>query len=124
MSVTNRGLASRLRHRVTLQQEVHTSDGAGGTTKTWSNISDLWAEIIPVAGAAGSALNKLGGKEVVLGDQVQAEISHKITLRYRSGVTPDMRLVYESGIFNIRYVAITNEIHQQLELLVQEGVGT
>ena len=114
---------SRLRHRLTLQQKVDTADGAGGYTKTWSDIVDLWAEIIPMTGA-DSALNKGGGKKILFGGQVQSEISHKILLRYRDGVTAAMRLVYEDRIFNIRYVADTQESRETLVILAQEGVAT
>ena len=115
--------ASRLRHKLTLQQEVQTPDGAGGTSKSWTNITDLWAEIIPISGSS-SKLNASAGKEIFYGAQVQAEVSHKILLRYRDGVTPDMRLVFESRIFNIRSVANIEERRDRLELLVQEGVAT
>jgi len=116
-------LSSRLRHRVTLQQEVQSADGAGGTNKTWADVVDLWAEITPLTGAQ-TAASKGSGKEVLFADQLQAEISHRIVVRYRDGVTTAMRLAYESRIFNIRFVANNNEFGQQLELLVQEGVAT
>lgn len=112
--------SSRLRHRLTLQQEVQTPDGAGGSNKSWADVTDLWAEIIPITGSG----IKGGGKEIVFGDQVEANISHRILLRYRDGVTPDMRLVFESRIFNIRYVVDVNEMRENLTLLVQEGVAT
>lgn len=123
MSKSANLLSSRLRHLVTLQQEVQIADGAGGTSKSWTDVASLWAEIIPIGGT-GSMLSRTSGKEVMVGDQVQSEISHKITLRYRDGVTSAMRIVYESRFFNIRSVANPAERNQQLELLVQEGVGT
>ena len=114
--------SSRLRHKLTLQQEVQTPDGAGGSVRSWQNVADLWAEIIPIGGSS-SKLNLSAGKEVMVGGQVQAEVSHRILLRYRDGVLPSMRLVFESRIFNIRSVANIEERREKLELLVQEGVG-
>ena len=113
---------SRLRHRLMLQQEVQTPDGAGGYTRSWQDIAALWAEIIPLTGSGSSACGS--GKEAFFAGQIQSEISHRILLRYRSGITPAMRLVFESRAFNIRSVAETDEKRDTLQLLVQEGVAT
>jgi len=117
--------SSRLRHRLTLQQETDTTDGAGGSQRSWSDVVDLWAEIIPAIGG-GSGTTKTAGKKIVFGGQIEAEISHRILLRYQSSpvITTSMRLVYESRIFNIKYVANVEERKDMLELLVQEGIAT
>ena len=120
--MTGGNTASRLRHRLTLQQEVQASDGAGGYTRSWEDIAELWGEIIPLTGSGSSARGS--GKETLFAEQMQSEISHRILLRYRSGVTTAMRLQYENRLFNIRMVADINERHNTLELLVQEGVAT
>ncbi len=104
--------SSRLRHRLTLQQETRTTDQAGGYTRGWQNVADLWAEITP-----------LSGKEKLFAGQLQSEITHKIIVRYRSGVTAGMRFIYESRAFNIRYVSNVSEADEMLEILAQEGVG-
>lgn len=114
--------SSRLRHRLTLQQEVQTPDGGGGYTRSWQDITDLWAEIVPLAGN-NSSTGKGSGKEVLFAGQIQAEMSHRILLRYRDDITAAMRLVYENRIFNIRSVANIDENKDTLELLVQEGVA-
>jgi SPP1 family predicted phage head-tail adaptor len=112
---------SRLRHRMTLQQEVQASDGAGGYTRSWADVAELWGEIIPLTGTGSSMRGS--GKETLFGDQIQAEISHRILLRYRCDITPAMRLVYETRLFNIRMVADVHEKRNTLQLLVQEGVA-
>jgi len=114
--------SSRLRHRLTLQQEIETPDGAGGYSRSWQNIADLWAEIVPLVGAGSSARGS--GKEAPFAGQLQADISHRILLRYRDGITADMRLLYENRAFNIRSVANLNEDRDTLQLLVQEGVAS
>lgn len=102
--------ASSLRQRLTLQTEVQTPDSAGGYVRTWEDIADLWAEIIPVS-----------GRERLFGGQLQSEISHRIVLRYRDGITAGQRLVFENRAFNIRYVSNTMEANETLELLAEEG---
>jgi SPP1 family predicted phage head-tail adaptor len=109
--------SSSLRHRVTLQEEVQTSDGAGGYTRSWQNVADLWAEI--------TTINiKSYGQEKFFAGKMQAKITHKITIRYRAGVTAAMRLVFGSNIFNIRSVFNRDENNEILELLVEEGVAS
>lgn len=112
---------SRLRHRLTLQQEVQTADGAGGYTRSWSAVADVWAEIQSVSGTASSGSR--GGKEILYAGQLQSQVTHKILLRYRDGVTPGMRLVFENRAFNIVYLADAGEDWDTLELLVIEGVA-
>jgi len=119
--MTAKNTASRLRHLLTLQQEVQTPDGAGGYARSWQDVADLWGEIIPLTGSGSSA--KGSGKETLFAGQLQAQISHRILLRYRPGITAAMRLVYGDRTFNIRMVADTQEKKDTLELLVQEGVA-
>lgn len=107
---------SRLRHRLTLQEEVRTADGAGGYVKTWSDIADLWAEIMPMA--------NIYGREVPFAGQLQSEVSHRIVIRYRADMTPAMRLVFENRAFNILQITDPEEKHEHLTLLVKEGIAS
>lgn len=113
--MTTRTTSSRLRHRLTLQQESRTPDGDGGYARSWSDVADVWAEIIPLSG------NAVYGKETTVAAQLQAEISHRVLLRYRAGVTAGMRLLFGTRAFNIVSVANRNEESEVLELLVIEG---
>ena len=121
--IRKKNTASRLKHRMTLQQEVTSADGAGGYVKSWADVAQLWAEITPIS-TTGAANGRMSGRELLLGGQLQPEISHRITLRFQEGVTPAMRLVYDGRIFNIRHVANVQEQGEVLELLAQEGAGT
>ena len=118
----SKNTVSRLRHRLTLQQEVQTADGAGGYTRSWQDVAHLWGEIIPLTGSGSSA--KGSGKETLFAGQIQAQISHRILLRYHHNITAAMRLVFENRAFNIRSIANIEEKKDTLELLVQEGVAT
>lgn len=120
--MTEKNTVSRLRHRLTLQQEVQTPDGGGGYSRTWTNVVDLWAEIISVSGSAAASAGR-GGKEILFAGQLQSQITHRILLRYRDGVTAGMRLVFENRAFNIMYIADNAEDRDTLELLVIEGAA-
>jgi len=110
MIFSKKSTASRLRHRLTLQQEIQTADGAGGYARSWQNIADLWAEINPIS-----------GKEIAFAGQLQTQISHKITIRYRAGITAGMRLLYDARAFNIRAILNGKENDEILEIWADEG---
>lgn len=113
MTGGHKNTSSRLRHKVTLQQEVQISDGSGGYAKNWENFADLWAEIMPVR-----------GNEKLFAGKLQSWLTHKIVLRYRTGVSAGQRIMFDNRAFNIRYVNNVQENRDLLELLVEEGAGT
>lgn len=114
--IGKRTTSSRLRHRLTLQQEVQTPDNAGGYTRSWQDVAQLWAEIIPTSTVSMS-------KEILFAGQLQAQVTHKILLRYRAGVSAGMRLLFDNRAFNIRYVLNSEEAGETLEILAEEGVA-
>lgn len=109
-----RALAARLNQRVTIQQPVYTDDAAGGGTVVWNDVATVWAEIRSRGGGAGERL--FAGK-------LEASATHEITLRYRSDVTPAMRVSYDGRVFNIRRVEDVDAAGVLLELLAEEGVA-
>lgn len=102
-------LAARLRHRVTLQERSRTPDGQGGFTEAWADVADLWAEIKPQK-----------SYERFQAMQTQSPTTHKITVRYRSGVTTRHRLLYRGRVFDIKGVVNPEEGNATLELTVLE----
>ncbi len=109
-----RELASRLKQRITIEQPTENADGAGGTTKSWSTLATVWAEVLPL---------RSGRVEALVNRQLTAEITHRIVMRYRDDVTAAMRVSYGGRLFNIRRVTHVGEAKVTLELLAQEGVA-
>lgn len=103
--------AGKLRHRATIQQLVNTDDGAGGSIETWQNVATVWAAIEP-----------LRGNERYTAQQVQSTLTHKVTIRYREGIKPQMRLTYKGRIFDIESVIDIEERHRWLELFCSEVI--
>lgn len=105
----------KLRHRVTIQKLISTPDGGGGSTKTWIDDATVWAAIEP-----------LRGGERYVAQQVQSELTHKITMRYREGIKPQMRIKYKDRIkdriFEIWSVIDIDERRIWLEMLCSEVV--
>lgn len=106
---------SRLRHKLALQQEIQSADGAGGYTSVWQTIADIWAEIVPLTSNA-----HVIGQEYVQAGKLESMVSHRIVMRYRSGVTPAMRFVFEGRIFSIRALSNVDERKDTLEVAVEE----
>ncbi len=53
----------------------------------------------------------------------QADVTHRITLRYMSGITPKMRVNYNSRIFDILSVINVGERNRELQLMCRESIG-
>jgi len=105
-------IIGQLRHRVTLQQAVEQDDGYGGRTVTWQDVATVWAAVEP-----------LRGDERYRAQQVRAQLSHRVTIRYRPGVRPGMRVVYGGRLLAITAVIDPEERHERLELLCEEEVS-
>ncbi len=101
-----------LRHRVTIQEEVRVVDAEGDTTRTWTDVATTSVKIEP-----------LKGLERLRAMQIEDSVTHKVTMRYRSGVIAAQRLVFGTRTFNIRSVINREERNLWLELMVDEGVA-
>lgn len=99
----------KLRHRVTLQESAAVRDSFGAEVETWTDITTLWASVEP-----------LSGREYFAAQQVNTEISTKITLRYRAGIKPEMQILFASRVFEILSVVNPEEKNTQLVLMCKE----
>ncbi len=101
--------AARLRHRVTIQQPVVAVNGYGERITTWSTVATVWAAVEP-----------LRGREFFDAEQVQAEISHRVIMRYRAGMESTMRLLYATRVLHIGTIIDVDERHRELQLMCRE----
>ena len=86
--------AGKLRHRVSLQKPVKTQNPlSGATVNSWQEITKLWADVVP-----------LSAREFIAAQARQAEVTTRITIRFRSDITSKHRIVYGDKIFNIEGV--------------------
>lgn len=106
--------AGKLNQRITLQALTVTKGASGGQVKGWSEVAQVWA-----------AVRNLSGNERQVssaGGQV-AEARTEITIRYRSGVTEQMRVLYGPKIYNIRHINDFMARHESLLLTCDTGVN-
>ena len=102
-----------LRHQVALQKPTNTTDAGGGATKSYTTLATLWASIKPVSGS-----------EKYRQGQVQETATHQITVRFRSDIGTNYRIVYESRNFNIKHIRNIDERDRYLLLICNEGEAT
>ena len=98
--------AGLLRNRVTIQTRSETTDDFGEIDFSWSNSATVWASVEPLSGR----------------EQAGATVTHKITMRYKSGVNPKDRISFDSRTFEIESVRNYRERDISLELMCREEV--
>lgn len=103
--------AGKLRHKIAIQQITVTQDANGDTTKTWATVKSPWADVMPVS-----------GREYFNAKQHTSEISHTVTIRHDSSITPKMRVFYDSRYFDIEAVINEGERDRQTTLMCREVV--
>ena len=101
------------RQRLYVQQENPVADSAGGSAMGWNTINTVWACVKPITGWERLQAGKL-----------TSGMSHRIRMRYDSTISPDMRFLLGSRVFNIRAVINLEERNHSLEILAEEGVAT
>lgn len=82
--------AGRLRERVTVQQAAETRNALGETVLSWSTFAERWASVEGVS-----------SREALASGQQDVTITHRVRMRYLSGMTQNMRIVWRSRTLNI-----------------------
>lgn len=82
--------AGKLRHKVEFQEPVTSKNTAGEIETTWQHVCHAWASVEPVS-----------AKEFVAASQVQSEVTTRITVRYRAGLTAAMRILFRGQVYDI-----------------------
>ncbi len=85
--------AGRLRHRIVLQAFVVTVDAWGTPIQAWTDMASLWASV-----------EALHGREFFAAAQVQSEVTHKVRIRHRDGITPAMRILHGERTLQIEAI--------------------
>ena len=107
--------ACDMRHKIVFQAGNATDDGGGG-------LGNPWASPTTVA-TVSACIEPLKGFERLRAMQLESPVSHKITMRYRSGLKPEHRIKFGTRFFNIRSIINLEERNQWLEVFADEGVA-
>lgn len=104
--------AGKLRHRITLKAVQLQYDADGGTYPALNIVATAWGRVEP-----------LRVSESLIAAQMAARVSHKITLRYRGDLAPDMQCVDETGIvYEITGIKNIDTRNRTVELMAVQKV--
>lgn len=113
--------AGAFNRRITLQQRSVTQDTAGEPAHTWTDVTTVWANVLP-----------LNARELMAAEAVQSSVTHQITIRYQAqfadpGAVAKMRAsMTKDGVtryFNIHGSRDDGEKRQNLILDAEEGLN-
>ena len=98
-------ITGNLIKRIALQHYVETRSASGAVTRTWATYATVWAQV-----------RTLSGRERDIAQQERATLSHEITIRYRSGVQADHRILYDSRYFDVKDVRNFDERNKEIRM--------
>lgn len=101
--------AGKLRHRISIESPVPSSDLQGGETISWLPLRSIWANVRPVRGT-----------EKYHAQSIKPEVTHVITCRYFTGALSKCRIVLGSRHLYIDSVIDVNEQKRTLEMTAIE----
>ena len=102
--------AGELKNRIVIQQNSPTRDAYGAAIPSWSTVDTVWGRVADLTGREFEAAQKLN-----------AEVTSRIKIRYRSGVTPAMRATWSGHTYDI--LAVIEKVQdRELWLLCKELV--
>lgn len=95
------------------QREVLVSDGAGGSTKSWTTYATVWGMV-----------KALSGRERDASAQTESPRNYRFTIRNRSDVLAKDRIVWLGKTVNITFIRYEGPRPMFLEIEGLEGVAT
>jgi len=102
--------AGSLRERVTVQQASESRNALGETVLSWATFAERWASVEGVS-----------SRESLAYGQQQISVSHRVRLRYLTGLTQSMRLVWRGRTLEIVSL-LEHGNRSEHELICQEAV--
>ena len=97
--------------RVGIQTKQTVCTDTGASIHTWVTEKTVWAHIVPAS-----------GKELFAGEQVKAEVTHKITMRFYSAMITEKRILYGTRVFDVNFIKNIDERDCYQEMLCKEVV--
>ena len=85
---------------------------SGAPNTTVGTIATVWGAIEP-----------LNGRELFAAQAINSEITARIRIRYRAGVTTAMQIEHEGKTYNILSVIDPELRHMELQLMTSEGLS-
>lgn len=104
--------AGKLRQRLMVDQATVTRDALGAPVYTWNKVGERWAGLEP-----------LSGREFFSAQQLQSDVTHRVTIRYDHDLDPMYyRFRYQGRIFNIDSVLNIDERNREMQCMCREEI--
>lgn len=103
--------AGMLRHLVELHSQSRVPDGAGGGELVWT----------PYDTQVRAYLKPISATERFYSQRLEHAVTHRLWLRYRTGIKASHRVVYAGRAMQIRGILNLEEANRWLELTLEEG---
>lgn len=105
-----KGLASRFRHRVRIERPVANNSFRGAGSGTWEPVATVWAEVRDDRPSRSKD-----------GDGIPTSARRaRVQMRYRTDVTPDMRIVHGDRIMQIVSAIAELDRRTAIEMMVED----
>lgn len=98
-----------MRHKITIQRLGSARNEFGEPEDNWEEVAVVRASIQPVS-----------GRDFMAAMKEQAEVTHKVTIRYNQAVNASMRVLYGKRVLTILHVIDTWEQHREMALMCRE----
>lgn len=98
-----------MRLLASLEAAARTPDEGGGAAIAWSQIAQVWCAVRPLSGAEDAATGRL-----------VPTLRHEVWMRWRDGVSADMRLTLGGRVLAITAVMDPDGRRQFLRLACEE----
>jgi SPP1 family predicted phage head-tail adaptor len=100
------------RCRIEVREEVDDDTGDPVPVEPWPLFAEVWCALEPER-----------GREFVTEQELVSETNGRIRIRYLPGVSPKMRAVVDGVPYEIQAVIDLLDRHQEMHLLVSQGVS-
>ncbi len=104
--------AGKLRHQIDLQSETESLSDRNETILTYATYATVRASVRPIQGG-----------EMESAQQISAEVTHKIRIRYNSAIKPIDRILFGTRQFDIKNILNFQERNILQDILCVEVVG-
>lgn len=107
----------KFNRRVTIQRKVAAQDAWGQPADTWEDVATVWAWVKAPTGMGSIQSEFMSDSGEVSRSQ------YSIRIRWLEGITPKMRVVLGSTIFDIRTVIYDFADRKYVDMVVAEGAN-
>ncbi len=98
-----------MRERVIIYSQSQITDAAGAIATTWTTGSTCWARMKP-----------LSANQIILAGREEGLRTYMMTIRYRTDITTDSRIMWRGRRFDVQGVRDVSEQRQFMSVFLRE----